>query len=242
LTPDGAKAREAWPDALAADTLSPTLPQTQRQMEESGADTIENIMLNGDTVLTTNTNLNLIDDTPTTQVYLVSDGMLKLPIITTAALRRDAGASLDETDYLSTYALLPLALRQRIDNLTFIVDGSTQLATSQLPSVKSKDVYTAATLESGVVTQMWRVPVFASGQMGLANAVGKISATPGNNVKGRILLVYFPFWAFGWKRRITLEYDRWIESGSNMIVASMRLALTYRSATQAAAASYNVAV
>jgi hypothetical protein len=78
--------------------------------------------------------------------------------------------------------------------------------------------------------------------MGKANTAGKVATTtPSNNTTGRILLVYAPYWAFTYKRNLTIETQRFPESESTAFYASMRFSLTRRSAS-ASALSYNVGI
>lgn len=246
LAPGEAKAAVFWSDLLEEDSLIPVGEQLMKQLDESGENAIEYIIFNGDTATGANTNLNLIDGTPSISgldkpLYLVTDGILKLPIITTTTLSRDAGATFDEDDFLQTYKLLPNALRQVKDNLLFVIDGDTEVAAMAIPSIKTRDVFSAATLEEGMLIRMWGIDIFNSGQIALANTAGKISATGANNTKGRIACVVCPYWALGWKRKVYTEAGRDPLSGTNFIVSRMRVGVKFRS-NNAAAVSYNVNV
>jgi hypothetical protein len=89
---------------------------------------------------------------------------------------------------------------------------------------------------------MWGIPIYMSGFMSLSNTAGKIDLdTPGNNTKGQILAVYAPYWAFTYKRNITVEMLRSPDSETFEFYGSMRFSLTRRSAS-AAAMSYNLTV
>lgn len=246
LVPGTAKARVLIEDELVEDSLVAIIPHVRSRLEISAQDIIEYLFINSDTVTTTNTNINLIDDTPVSSgiqqpVYLVTNGALK-NALTTAGKNRDAGGGLADTDFLNTIALLGKPLRANRRLLLGIVDVSTEMKTIQLASVKTRDVNSAATIESGEITNMWRMPMLVSGQMDLAQAAdGKISVTPGNNVTGRILVVVPRYWVAGWKRRVMMESAKDIDSGVWTIVASMRLGFAPFS-TDASAVSYNVGV
>lgn len=232
-------------DILDEDSLISAGPQVNRQMTETMEEHIEKLFINGDTATSANTNLNLIDGTPGTGTsrpyYLASNGFLKYPIITAPAYSRDAGALTIE-DYRATLGLMPSAVRSNRARLVFIIDPDVHMASLSIPELATDDVRrTNATITSGVLTNLYGIDVFESGHMALANTAGKISATGGNNTKGRILLVYAPYWAFGYIRRITIEQDRDLLSGGDLYVASMRLGLAARGAG-AATASYNVTV
>lgn len=243
LTPGEAVAAIMWSDIMDEDSLIPMAPQLLKQMEESAEDVIEYIIINGDVVTSANTNINLIDGTPGTglskPVYLVTDGMLKLPLVTHTARSRDASSTLDEDDYRLTYGLLPGNIRADKKRLMYLIDADTELATLNITSIKTQDVFSAATLESGEVRRMWGIDVFASGQMPLANSAGKVPSAGGT--LGRIACIYPPYWGLGWKRRVKTEQGRDILSGTNFIVSRLRLGVTYRS-VDAASVTYNVPV
>jgi hypothetical protein len=75
-----------------------------------------------------------------------------------------------------------------------------------------------------------------------ANSAGKIDVdTEANNAYGAILAVRYDQWLLGWKRRVTVETERFAESDSSQIVVMMRVGLINRD-TAASAIGYNVTV
>jgi hypothetical protein len=129
----------------------------------------------------------------------------------------------------------------------FIVDPNVHKKAVQLASVKTRDVFLNATIESGVMTSIWGYPVYCSYFMHylsakrMANAVGKVDGTDSSNTTGSILAVRWDQWAMGWRRRMTMETQRWPDADATQIVAMMRLGLVQRD-TEASAISYNVTV
>jgi len=128
----------------------------------------------------------------------------------------------------------------------FIPDMPTYWASLKLASVKTRDVWQNATLESGMLTRLYGFPLKPSAWMHamstarLANTAGKVDQdTPTNNTCGSILAVRWDQWRFKWKRRMTIETDRWPESDTNQMVAMARWGLGYRD-TEAAAITYGV--
>jgi len=245
LTPGTVAAAITYSDVLAEDSLIPVAAQLNLQMSETMQEHVEKLMINGDTATSATTNINLIDGTPGTGLsapyYLASNGFLKLPLVTATGQSRDGG-SLGVDDYRLTLKLLATAMRTRFENLVFIIDPDTHSASLALSEVATDDVRrTNATISSGVLVNVFGVDVYQSGQMGLANTAGKISATGANNTKGRILCVYAPHWALGWKRQVTIETQRDVLAQANILVGSMRLGFQYRG-TDAAALSYNLTV
>jgi len=242
LTPGTAKSKIILNENLVEDSIVPILPHTRQSLELSAADMVEYVYLNGDTVITVNTNINLIDGTPGTTtsqpVYLVSDGALKNALLTSGKNRSAAG-SLTDTDFLSTIGLLATNLQNNRGQLLFVSDVQTEMKALQIPAVKTSDVG-LATIINGEIPFIWRVPYHVSGQMALGRAAdGLIPAAGGTT--GRVLCVVPRYWTLGWKRRVTIETQKNIESGAWTVVASMRLGFQ-KFSTDASAASYNVGV
>jgi hypothetical protein len=74
------------------------------------------------------------------------------------------------------------------------------------------------------------------------NSAGKIDLdTPGNNTFGSMLAVRWDQWLLGYRRRMTLETQRFPDSDSWQINALMRFGLVYRD-TEAAAITYGLTV
>lgn len=230
---------------LEEDSIINIVQEANRKLRVRSTEIIDDILMNGDTALGANTNINLIDSTPAAApaqpYYTLLNGLLKLALVTNTANKRDAGAAFDETDFLETFKLLPPANRQNRDKLLYILDSDTAVAASNIPTLKTRDVFTAATLEEGTLTKIWRIAVLETGFMGLANANGKISNTPGNNTLGRILLVRPDQWASRWKRRLQLDVTYYPYQDVTQVVAHMRWGVAFRD-NEASAVSYNVNV
>lgn len=224
--------------------------ELNRSLQAAFADAYEYISINGDTETSGNTNINLIDGTPGSAPakpkYLVTNGMLKSPLVTTTGYSRDNGTNaLTDNDYLSTVALLPANLVATMTRYgVFIVDYRTYLATLKLASLKTTDVAgSAATLINGELRAVWGVPVLNSGQMGLANTAGKIAGTNPSttNIYGRILFAVPRYWKAFWGRQVTIETDRDVRNSTTIIAAHMVAGIAKRS-TDGAAVSYRVVV
>ena len=134
--------------------------------------------------------------------------------------------------------------------MSFILDPSTHWKALQLTEVKTQDVYSGATLEGGVLTNIWGYDVnvstnmgkYAAGGAGLGNSAGKFDAdTSGSNTLGQILAVRWDQWQFGWRRRMTIETQRIAAADATEIVALMRFGLIQRD-TEASAITYNLTV
>lgn len=253
---EGLGARIDWSGEMEEDSLIQFAPEVRRKIEVSGAEHLESLLIDGDTDTTATTNINHIAGTPGgTEWYLVADGFRKLALVTNTANSR-SGGTLDEDDFILTAQLMGPGGKNAAgkDGVGFIVDPNVQWKALQaITALKTQDVYSSPTIENGEITRIWGYPVITTWNMhrtSLANtgyeykteATGKIDlGTPSDNSVGSLLCVRFDQWRVGYKRRLTIETDRWIESDTNMIVAKMRVGMIYRD-TEAAAISYNLSV
>lgn len=245
-------ARVLWSGELEEDSLIPFVNQLRQQLQRAGAETMEHVVIDGDTATGATTNINDIGSTPAgTEAFLLVNGFRKSPLVTTTANSR-SGTTLAANDYLETVKLMGLAGQNAVrkDLVTFIPDLHTYWKSLELPEVKTRDVNVAATIENGNLTRIYGYDVRASAFMhwanqdatyGLkANTAGKVDLdTASNNTTGSILAVRWDQWLFGWRRRMTIETSRYPESDANQIVLLARFGLVQRD-TEAAAISYNI--
>jgi len=245
-------ARILYTGEMQEDSLIRFAANAMRQLQRAGLESMEHALIDGDTDTSATTNINDIAGTPGgSEVFLLVNGFRKLPLVTNTNNSRSAGA-LTEDDYLETVKLLGAAGINAVDQdrVWFIVDMNTYWKSLQLAAVKTKDVWTRATLENGRLTGLWgytlRPSAFmhwkatSAGYERKANTSGKVDQDTGsNNTTGSILAVRWDQWRMKWKRRMTIETDRYIEADTNQIVAMMRWGLAYRD-TEASAISYNV--
>jgi len=234
----------AWTDVLSEDSVIDVAAQVNRQIGLKIRETRDQLIINGDTATTANTNINIGDGTPGTGInspyYLATDGFRKLPLVTAPAQATDAANTLSITTYRTVLSLLPGDLRQFRERLLFIIDPDTEIASLALPEIATDDVRrTAATITSGMLQNIYGIDVNVNGFVPRTAANGRVSATPANNTRGTILLVYAPYWGVAYKRQITFgtQYD--LLSGTTTAVATMRIGVVARG-NNAAALAYNV--
>ena len=238
--------RVIYSGELTEDSIVQFAPQLREQMQVSGQEMLEDVILNGDTTLTTNINYsgNPADTFPT----MALDGFRHLALVTNTANSR-AGGSLSVEDYIETLKLMGTAGMAGADNtkVSFIVDANTHWANMKLPEVLTKDVYSSATLENGFLTRVFGVEILPSWQMHKSSAkrmtlsTGFVSDTDNSNLYGAILAVRWDQWKFVFKRRMRMEVTRFANSDSWEIVSMARFGMGYRD-TEAAAISYGLSV
>lgn len=242
-------ARTSYSGELDEDSLVPWAAQLRAQLERATAEQLEHALIDGDTETAATTNINDIGGTPAgTEFFMLVNGFRKSPLVTTTANARSASGSLVDTDFLETVYLMGTAGLIGYDptKVDFIIDPNTHKKAIQLASVKTRDVFTGATLEGGRLTQIWNYPVNVSFFMHYmssarkANTAGKVDQdTTNNNTTGAILAVRWDQWLFGWKRRVTIETVRIPRADVTEITALMRFGLLQRD-TEGAAITYNV--
>ena len=242
VTPGTAMTQVIITDELKEDSLIDVVAQYQKQVEIGGEELVESLIINADNDGTINTNINLIDGTPnattTKPAYLVTNGALKLALVTNTANKRD-GSTLASSDFLETRKLLGATLAADPDNVVYISDVTTMLKALELTDVKTKDVFTGATIENGAISGVYGSAYLTSGQMALANSAGKIPTAGGT--LGRILAMVPRYWTVGWKRHVQVEAGRDIQGLADIIVVSFRMGVQYRT-DEAAAVTYNLTV
>lgn len=244
-------ARVIFTEELNEDSLIPWATQLRTQMETSGSETLEHLVIDGDTDASATTNINDIGGTPAaTDVFLLFDGFRKSALVTTTANSRSASGSLVDTDFLATLKLMGTAGLNGADRtkVAFVIDANVHWKALELTSVKTRDVFLNATLENGMLTGIWGYPVMVSYHMHKASAARKANTsgkvdqdTTANNTTGSILAVRFDQWLLGYKRRMTMKVQDIPDSDAQQIIAIARVGLAQRD-TEACAISYNVGV
>lgn len=243
--------RTLFTGEMEEDSLIPWVPQVMNQLMLSGRDYLESAIIDGDTETTASTNINNIAGTPAAaDWFMVFNGFRKLGLVTNTANSRSAGAGLTVEDFLETVKLLGANGRNALDKskVSLIVDPAVAWKSLTLPEVSSRDVFSAATIESGSLTGLWGYKIDVSGNMCKASAVQKSNAagkidvgTVNNNLYGSILAVRWDQWRMGWRRHMKIETTRIANADSTEIVAMMRMGLTYRD-VEAASITYYVGV
>lgn len=228
---------------LVEDAVVPVLNLYRQQAMRAILDSIDQVLLNGDTTASASGNINLDDaQPPATARYLAFDGLRKLPLVTTTANRADAGGTVDLAKLRAARFKMPGRYSARPSDLSWIVDGGTYAKLLGLEQFLTMDkAGPHATALTGQIGLMDGAPVVVSAEMPLTEADGKVSATPGNNTKGTALCVYRPGWVVGYRRRIAVSVDHLPYYDSYQLTATVRLAFASYDAA-AASALYNITV
>ncbi len=235
--------RVGFSSELVEDAIVPVLNIYREQAMRAITDSIDYVLLNGDTQ--TSGNINKDGGTPdATDRYMAFDGLRKLPLVTTTANSVDAAGAPTLALLRQTRFTMAPKYAARPSDLAWIVDGGTYatfLGMSEFLTMEKAGPL--ATAQTGQIGFADGAPVIVSAEMPLTDgADGKVNdATPANNTKGTALCVYRPGWFVGYRRRIAVSVDYLPYYDSYQLTATVRLAFINFDA-DVASALYNVTV
>lgn len=224
--------RTGFSAELVEDAIVPVLNLFREQSVRAIADSIDHVLLNGDTAAAGNVNLD--GGTPAANVrYKAFDGLRKTALAN--AVNANAAPSL--TLLRSARFQMPGKYAARPSDLAWIVDGSTYAALLNMTDFLTMDkVGPHATAITGQIGMMDGAPVLLSGEMPDQVAdTGKISSTAEDNTKGSAICVYRPGWYVGYRRRVSVSVDYLAYTDSYQLTATVRLAFNRYDATTASA-------
>ncbi len=251
------------------DALPFTIPQFNYQMKRVLQNYIDDTLINGDTATGSNTNINLIDGTPSSTTgalpsYLAFNGVRKFGLVTnTGQLVR-----FNSVPTLSLFRSMRFTLGSQyaldLPNLAYVIDYKTYYKMLSMPefltyqNLGAMGSNVTGLLPMGSPDQLGDVAqsvgmidgikVYVSAQIGLSQAGavgsggGEISGTPANNVNGTALLIDKSRWFVGFRRGVEVQsFGLPYFSDTVQMVAMARLALASFDTT-CAAVGYDIIV
>jgi len=242
-------ARAIFTGELEEDSLIPVANQLRIQLATSGAENLEHAIIDGDTRLST-ININSTT-TPSNQVFTLFDGFRRVALAGSTATSRSNGAwAIRAGDFLETLKLLGSAGIAAADpsKVVFIVPLSLHWRIMNLADVLTADKVANPTIENGMLSRIFGVPVYTSSQMlrmsssRLAQADGTVHDTAGENTTTQLLCVRPDQWVLGSKRMMRVETVRRPESDTTDIIATTRVGLVHRNALTSASMTYNISI
>lgn len=247
LTAKKLAVRMGFSTEITEDSIIPFIPQARDQAMRAIENAIDNVVGNGDTETGGSANINDIDGTPAgTAKYLIFNGLRKLALVTnpslainmnaqTPTLQKIREARFSMLDSLNVYANRP-------QDMVIFCDVPTY---GKLLNVDELLVYMnngrGSTVNDGSVPAIDGIPVYASQELSLTNAAGKVSETGSNNTRGQLILAAKPGWKIGYRRQVTLYVEFLPYYDSYQLYASVRIALTNKD-NVCASVLYNIAV
>lgn len=212
-------------DELDEDALIAMIPEVRNRLIRNAQETIDSVILNGDTT-TGATNINYYGgDIGTTSRFLIGfNGLIHYSLIEMASycLKDMSGAPTvalmnEVLGKLGKYGLDP-------KQVAFICDQDTWAVLRGVGDFLTVDKAGAsATLKTGQVPTPFGSPMVVSTQLAKSAAGGYVHYT--TNTKGRFLAVNTRAWKVGFRRSVKVAIERSEAKGLTSIVASFRMAL-----------------
>ncbi|MEL6151701.1 MAG: phage major capsid protein [Chloroflexota bacterium] len=205
---------------LVEDAIVPVLNIYREQAMRAIADSIDHVLLNGDTAASGNINLN--GGSPAGNLrYRAFDGVRKTALANTV----DAAGAPTLALLRSARFEMPMRYAARPSDLAWIVDGSTYAALLNMAEFLTMDkAGQFATNMTGQIGVADGAPVFVSAEMpDLTDADGTVSSTGASNTKGSAMCVYRPGWYVGYRRNIAVSMDYLPYYDSYQLTATVRL-------------------
>lgn len=228
---------------LVEDAIVPVLNIYREQAMRAITDSIDHVLLNGDTALVSN--VNKAGGTPNaTDRYMAFDGLRKLPLVTTPTNSVDASGAPTLAKLRETRFKMPTRYAARPSDLVWITDGGTYAQFLGMQEFLTMDkAGPLATAQTGQIGFADGVPVVVSAEMPLTDGDdGKVNhTTPADNTKGSAICVYRPGWFVGYRRRIAVSVDYLPYYDAYQLTATVRLAFVNFDGA-VASALYNVTV
>lgn len=190
----------------------------KERIARAAARTMEALILNADSTTAGTGNVNSDDGAPAaTEYYLEqNNGLRKLGLAGTTATSKDLGT----LDYADFYDLMNLVGEFASDpsQLLWIANRRTYnkaLALSDFADASKRGA--DSTLSGKAITNIAGADFFIARDMPLTEADGKVSATPSNNTKGALGLLYKPAVQWGYGQPLEIDVEKVPGKGVNIV-------------------------
>lgn len=251
LTAKKIQAEVNFSGEVTEDSIIPIVSSIRANLVRRGAQTIDDLIVHGDTETAGTGNVNTDDAAAGAgSFYLALNGMRKFCLVTnTGQVKQFAGAP-TTTLILNTRALLG-KYGARPSDLLFITGVSTTNALQDLSAFQTLEKYGAqATILTGEVGRVFGIPVLLSEAIpgtstDKVDDDGKYTTTSvsTNDTDGWFVLANKTQWTQGFRREFNIESFRDIQKDMNILVASFRMALIPSGiATTHTAVGYDITV
>lgn len=220
-------------------SIIPFTAQARKQALRALQDAIDNVLLNGDD--TASGNINLDGGTPgATAKYMAFEGILHLPIVTTAANALSAAGARPTLDMIrATRFLMAREYASKQSEIVYVTHSEVECQLLGLDEYKTIDkAGPRATNMTGALGEIDGSPVLYTSELVLSATNGKVSSTGGNNLYGRLAAIHLPDWVVGFRRGISASLSFLPYYDAYQLVATVRLGLTRRDADCASVLYY----
>jgi HK97 family phage major capsid protein len=236
---------QQWTYTLDEDSILALMPLMRAEITRSGAEIIDDFVVNADSTDAATGNINSDDQNPPDDRFYLSngqDGLRHLWLVDNTGQNVDAGGdALADADIvnvlgkLDKYGADPSRLVMIGDVQTYLKGFLSSASGAPGSNLLTLDKFGPnAILLTGQIAAYRGVPLITSAVHRLAPADGKLdAATPANNTLGSLTVFNRDFWKKGFRRQLMIEMDRDIRSRMMIMVTSMRLAVAARTRSSA---------
>ena len=233
--------RVGFSSELVEDAVIPVLNIYREQAVRAIADSIDHVLLNGDTTTSGTGNINSDHAAPAgTSKVLALNGLRHLPLVDKTANALNLNGAPTLAKMREARFKMPGKYAARPSDLAWLVDSGTYAALLSINEFLTMDkAGPLATAQTGQIGFVDGIPVFVSAEMPLSEADGKVGS--GTNDKGTALCAYRPGWYVGYRRKIAVSVDYLSYYDSYQLTATVRLAFV-RFDTDVASCLYNITV
>jgi len=246
LTATEQVAEQDWTYDLDEDAVIACMPALRQRITLSGAEQMDNFVINADATATATGNINLHDDTPATDAWYLTagqDGIRHQALVDKATQGVDVAAAIDDAHMGETLALLG-KYGLNPNEARIVPSVAAYISLVGLTNVATVDKYgAAATIVTGELARYRGIPVLPSASVPNTEADGFVCKTAASNVKKQILFYNRMGWRVGFRRGLTIEVDRDIQKRMLIMVVSFRIAVAAhgtRSTAQHTAVAYDI--
>jgi HK97 family phage major capsid protein len=228
-----------WSYTLEEDAVIAMMEEVRASLTRNGREVMDDIVLNADTTGLNNINADGTTITTSTagkaHFLLGFDGLLHLPLIDNTGQANSHGAAVSDDMFNEIRAKLG-KYGVRPGELAFISDINTYIRCLGVENFRTIDKFGPQyTLRTGQLGAVEGIPFLVSEQMRLADTDGKVTSGGNLTDTGRLLLVNHSQWRKGFRREMSIETDRNIQTRQHIMVVSFRMAFAERSGNRATA-------
>jgi len=236
---------------VTEDSIIPIVPAIRANLVRKGAQTIDDLIVHGDTETAGTGNVNTDDAAAAAgSFYLAFNGLRKFCLVTNTGQVKQFAGAFTTTLFLNTRALLG-KYGARPSDLLLITGVSTTNSIQDVAAFQTLEKYGPnATILTGEVGRVFNIPVLLSEAIpgtstDKVDDDGKYTTTSvsTNDTDGWFVLVNKTQWTQGFRRDLQIESFRDIQKDMNILTASFRMALIPSGiATTHTAVGYDITV
>ena len=214
---------------VTEDSIIPIASTVRANLVRRGAQVIDDLIVHGDSETGATGNVNSDNGAPAAgSFFLALDGLRKFAVVTNTGQTSNVAAALTTANFTTIRGLLG-KYGGRPNDLRIILGQSTLNTMYDISQVKTLDVYGPnATILQGELARFFGIPILLSEATPVTDSDlvaddGKSDTTAGT--KGWVVVTNVNGWKQGFRREFNIESDRNIQTDSNILVASFRMAL-----------------